>query len=88
MTGSSLVGLRKRSLCGGRLRHAPQARPPGTPPKYALKHALNRSMAKLAISLCGEGRGHATRISTLVERLDRDHEIVVYTSADALAFLR
>lgn len=45
-------------------------------------------MAKLAISLCGEGRGHATRISTLVERLDRDHEIVIYTSADALAFLR
>lgn len=45
-------------------------------------------MAKLAISLCGEGRGHATRISTLVERLGPEHEIVVYTSADALAFLR
>jgi len=45
-------------------------------------------MPKLAISLCGEGRGHATRISTLVERLGDDHDIVVYTSADALAFLR
>ena len=45
-------------------------------------------MPKLAISLCGEGRGHATRISTLVERLGVDHEIVVYTSADALSFLR
>jgi len=45
-------------------------------------------MPKLAISLCGEGRGHATRISTLVERLGVEHEIIVYTSADALAFLR
>ncbi len=45
-------------------------------------------MPKLAISLCGEGRGHATRISTLVERLGTDHEILIYTSADALAFLR
>jgi len=45
-------------------------------------------MSKLAISLCGEGRGHATRISTLLGRLDAEHEIVVYTSADALAFLR
>ena len=45
-------------------------------------------MSKIAISLCGEGRGHATRISTLVERLDTYHDILVYTSADALTFLR
>jgi uncharacterized protein (TIGR00661 family) len=45
-------------------------------------------MSRIAISLCGEGRGHATRIRTLVERLPSDHEILVYTSADALAFLR
>ncbi len=44
-------------------------------------------MAKIAISLCGEGRGHATRIATLVERLERDHEILIFTSADALGFL-
>jgi uncharacterized protein (TIGR00661 family) len=44
-------------------------------------------MAKIAISLCGEGRGHATRIATLVERLDRNHEILIFTSADALEFL-
>jgi uncharacterized protein (TIGR00661 family) len=44
-------------------------------------------MAKIAISLCGEGRGHATRIATLVERLERDHEILLFTSADALGFL-
>jgi len=45
-------------------------------------------MSRIAISLCGEGRGHATRIATLVERLDPAHEILVYTSADALAFLQ
>jgi uncharacterized protein (TIGR00661 family) len=43
---------------------------------------------RIAISLCGEGRGHATRIATLVEHLAVEHEIVVFTSADALAFLR
>ena len=45
-------------------------------------------MARIAISLCGEGRGHATRICTLIEHLAGEHEILVYTSADALAFLR
>ncbi len=45
-------------------------------------------MPKIAISLCGEGRGHATRISTLVERLGTGHEIIIYTSADAISFLR
>jgi uncharacterized protein (TIGR00661 family) len=45
-------------------------------------------MAKIAISLCGEGRGHATRVSTLVHRLEERHEILVWTSADALDFLR
>ncbi len=44
-------------------------------------------MARIAISLCGEGRGHATRICTLVEHLRREHELVIYTSADAFAFL-
>ena len=45
-------------------------------------------MPRIAISLCGEGRGHATRISTLVERLAPGHELLVYTSADAHGFLR
>jgi uncharacterized protein (TIGR00661 family) len=45
-------------------------------------------MSKIAISLCGEGRGHATRIATLLERLEHDHDVLVYTSADALEFLR
>jgi len=45
-------------------------------------------MARIAISVCGEGRGHATRIATLVENLVHEHEVLVYTSADALGFLR
>jgi uncharacterized protein (TIGR00661 family) len=45
-------------------------------------------MARIAISVCGEGRGHATRIATLIEHLVHEHEVLVYTSADALAFLR
>jgi len=45
-------------------------------------------MAKIAISLCGEGRGHATRICTLVERLLAQHEITVFTSEDALGLVR
>jgi len=44
-------------------------------------------MSKIAISLCGEGRGHATRIATLVERLGGEHEVLVFTSADAFEFL-
>ncbi len=44
-------------------------------------------MSKIAISLCGEGRGHATRISTLIEHLEEDHDLLVYTSADAFEFL-
>jgi uncharacterized protein (TIGR00661 family) len=45
-------------------------------------------MSNIAISLCGEGRGHATRICTLVERLGPGHDVLIYTSADALDFLR
>ena len=44
--------------------------------------------SKIAISLCGEGRGHATRVGSLVDRLEADHEILIWTSADALDFLR
>jgi uncharacterized protein (TIGR00661 family) len=45
-------------------------------------------MARIAISVCGEGRGHATRIATLVELLELEHDVLVYTSADAYVFLR
>ncbi|NBT13306.1 MAG: teichoic acid biosynthesis protein [Planctomycetia bacterium] len=44
-------------------------------------------MSQIAISLCGEGRGHATRIATLVERLRDAHTLLIFTSADALEFL-
>lgn len=45
-------------------------------------------MARIAVSLCGEGRGHATRICTLIEQLVPWHEILVYTSGDATALLK
>jgi uncharacterized protein (TIGR00661 family) len=44
-------------------------------------------MARIAISLCGEGRGHATRIATLVERLPVGHEVHIFAAADAFEFL-
>ena len=45
-------------------------------------------MANIAISLCGEGRGHASRVCTLIERLDPAHDVLVYTGADGLDFMR
>jgi len=45
-------------------------------------------MARIAISLCGEGRGHATRVSSLIGRLDERDEVLIWASADALGFLR
>jgi uncharacterized protein (TIGR00661 family) len=45
-------------------------------------------MSKLAISLCGEGRGHATRATAIVRRLEQEHDILIWTSSDALDFLR
>lgn len=45
-------------------------------------------VSRIVISLCGEGRGHATRVSTLVGCLEHDHDVLIWTSADALAFLR
>lgn len=44
-------------------------------------------MAKIAIGLCGEGRGHATRTLTILERMPPGHEIRVFTSADAFELL-
>ncbi len=45
-------------------------------------------MAKIAIGVCGEGRGHAARMAVLVEHLQHKHEIVMYSFADGLEFLR
>ena len=61
------------------------------PGMQRLPHQGRRSlveMARIAISLCGEGRGHATRICTLVERLVARHELAIFTSDDALGLLR
>lgn len=44
-------------------------------------------MAKIAIGVCGEGRGHAIRTLTLLERMPPGHEIRIFTSADAFELL-
>src|SRR5262245_15529481 len=40
-------------------------------------------MAKIFYSVMGEGRGHATRVRTLVESLRREHKIVLFTYGEA-----
>jgi uncharacterized protein (TIGR00661 family) len=45
-------------------------------------------VARIAIGVCGEGRGHATRMATLVEHLQDEHEIVMFSFAEGLEFLR
>ncbi len=45
-------------------------------------------MATIFYGVMGEGRGHAARALTLIERLRERHRVVVYTSLDALGFLR
>ncbi len=44
-------------------------------------------MAKIFISMSGEGRGHATRVRSLVEQLRHEHEIWLFAPNDAHAFL-
>ncbi|MEM9187134.1 MAG: glycosyltransferase family protein [Planctomycetota bacterium] len=45
-------------------------------------------MATIFYSVMGEGRGHAARARSMVESLRNRHRVVLYTSHDALAFLR
>lgn len=72
--------------CGGQsVVRGPQSTAPARSP---LPPVVDISVPRIAISLCGEGRGHATRISTLLDRLGTEHEVLVWTSADALEFLR
>lgn len=44
-------------------------------------------MAKIFYSMAGEGRGHATRVRAVVERLRKRHELVLFASNDAYDFL-
>jgi uncharacterized protein (TIGR00661 family) len=44
-------------------------------------------MARIAIGVCGEGRGHAARVLTLLERLGDRHEFLVASTDEALALL-
>lgn len=45
-------------------------------------------MATIFYSLMGEGRGHAARARAMVEQLRNRHRVILYTSYDALSFLR
>ncbi|TWT31252.1 hypothetical protein KOR34_46280 [Posidoniimonas corsicana] len=45
-------------------------------------------MATIFYSVMGEGRGHAARARSMVERLRSRHRLVLYSSFDALEFLR
>jgi uncharacterized protein (TIGR00661 family) len=44
-------------------------------------------MAKIVISLAGEGRGHATRIKTVVEALRREHQLILLAPSAAYELL-
>ncbi|MCG8583684.1 MAG: teichoic acid biosynthesis protein [Pirellulales bacterium] len=44
-------------------------------------------MANIFYSLCGEGRGHASRVRTMIENMRGEHEFDVFTSCDAYDFL-
>ena len=44
-------------------------------------------MAKIFYGLAGEGRGHATRATTITEHLRREHEVVLFAPDQAFAML-
>jgi uncharacterized protein (TIGR00661 family) len=44
-------------------------------------------MAKIFVSLSGDGRGHATRVRALAESLRQHHLLIIYTSGQAYDFL-
>jgi len=44
-------------------------------------------MAKIFISMSGEGRGHATRVRSLVERMRDRHQITLFAPGEAYDFL-
>ena len=40
-------------------------------------------MAKILFSMCGEGRGHATRVQTIVDRMKHEHSFILLAARDA-----
>lgn len=44
-------------------------------------------MAKIFYSMCGEGRGHAARVRSIVDHLKHDHELVLFAPEQAHDFL-
>ena len=43
-------------------------------------------MARIFYSMAGEGRGHATRVRSMVERLRHEHELVLFAPDEAYEF--
>ncbi len=44
-------------------------------------------MARICYGVAGEGRGHATRVRTMVEMLRREHAVTIFASHDAFDLL-
>lgn len=44
-------------------------------------------MATILYSICGEGRGHATRVQTMVDSLRHEHRFILLAARDAYAHL-
>jgi len=44
-------------------------------------------MARIFYSMCGEGRGHAARVRSMVEHLKHDHQLVLFAPDQAYEFL-
>lgn len=44
-------------------------------------------MAKIFYSMCGEGRGHAARVRTVVDHLRHEHHLVLFAPEQAYEFL-
>ena len=83
--------LRRHSLTGGDVSYRQGyhwAIRSFIPIPFSIRPGPQERMATIAISLCGEGRGHATRIATLIEHLERRHDIRVYSSDDGYRFLQ
>ena len=45
-------------------------------------------MAKILFTICGIGRGHATRSSVIIDALMKNHEILIVSYDDAYEFLK
>ena len=45
-------------------------------------------MAKIWYSICGEGLGHAVRSESIIDRLEKKHEILITAAEKAYYYLK